>query len=145
MALMAISGACGQTRYGICGSGCDQEKNLPDCKKVLTSAGEFTAKAVIIAKPVSTKAWRARGNGWLAEVFPLCTCDGAFIEESDGSDRRRDVAVEDAIFLAGLCEKVYLILTAGTACVRQKSFLQEKLPCQAEAGLEHRYEIWRRS
>lgn len=47
-------------------------KNLPDCKKVLTSAGEFTAKAVIIAAGAEHKKLGVPGEKRLAgEVFPI--------------------------------------------------------------------------
>ena len=55
-------------------------KNLPDCKKVLTSAGEFTAKAVIIAAGAEHKKLGVPGEKRLAGrgISYCATCDGAF-------------------------------------------------------------------
>ena len=105
-------------------------KNLPDCKKVLTSAGEFTAKAVIIAAGAEhKKAWRAPGEkiGWLAEVFLIVRPVTALFHKKKVTAviGGGDVAVEDAIFLAGLCEKVYLIHRRDS--LRAAKSLQEKL------------------
>mgnify|MGYP002598382425 CR=1 FL=1 len=87
-------------------------KNLPDCKKVLTSAGEFTAKAVIIAAGAEHKKLGVPGEKRLAGrgISYCATCDGAFF-------RGKDVAVigggnsalDDALLLSEICNKVYLI------------------------------------
>ena len=54
------------------------------------------------------------------------TCDGAFYKKKvTAVIGGGDVAVEDAIFLAGLCEKVYLIHRRGS--LRAAKSLQEKL------------------
>ena len=77
-----------------------------------TSEGEIACKAVILATGAVNRklgipgedALRGRGVGYCA------TCDGAFYRGKvtavvGGSYQ----AVEDAIYLAGICEKVYLI------------------------------------
>ena len=58
-------------------------KNLPDCKKVLTSAGEFTAKAVIIAAGAEHKKLGVPGEKRLAGrgISYCATCDGAFYKK----------------------------------------------------------------
>ena len=103
-------------------------KNLPDCKKVLTSAGEFTAKAVIIAAGAEHKKLGVPGEKRLAGrgISYCATCDGAFYKKKvTAVIGGGDVAVEDAIFLAGLCEKVYLIHRRDS--LRAAKSLQEKL------------------
>ena len=103
-------------------------KNLPDCKKVLTSAGEFTAKAVIIAAGGEHKKLGVPGEKRLAGrgISYCATCDGAFYKKKvTAVIGGGDVAVEDAIFLAGLCEKVYLIHRRDS--LRAAKSLQEKL------------------
>lgn len=103
-------------------------KNLPDCKKVLTSAGEFTAKAVIIAAGAEHKKLGVPGEKRLAGrgISYCATCDGAFFKKKvTAVIGGGDVAVEDAIFLAGLCEKVYLIHRRDS--LRAAKSLQEKL------------------
>ncbi len=45
-------------------------KNLPDCKKVLTSAGSLRQRRSLLQPVRSTKSLACPGkNGWLAEVF----------------------------------------------------------------------------
>ena len=103
-------------------------KNLPDCKKVLTSAGEFTAKAVIIAAGAEHKKLGVPGEKRLAGrgISYCATCDGAFYKKKvTAVIGGGDVAVEDAIFLAGLCEKVYLIHRRDS--LRAAKSLQKKL------------------
>ncbi len=70
------------------------------CKTVLLATGAVSRKLDIPGE----EAFRGRGVGYCA------TCDGAFFRGKvtavvGGSYQ----AVEDAIYLAGLCEKVYLI------------------------------------
>ena len=87
-------------------------KNLPDCKKVLTSAGEFTAKAVIIAAGAEHKKLGVPGEKRLAGrgISYCATCDAAFFQDRTvvvvGGG---NVAVEDAILLSRTCKKVYLV------------------------------------
>ena len=91
-------------------------KNLPDCKKVLTSAGEFTAKAVIIAAGAEHKKLGVPGEDAFAGrgVSYCATCDGAFFRKKTAVVvGGGDVAAEDALFLARLCSKVYLVHRRG--------------------------------
>lgn len=80
--------------------------------KVETDKGDFEGKAVILATGASHAHLGVPGEEELAGmgVSYCATCDGAFFKNADvcvigGSD----VAVEDAIYLARTCSKVYLI------------------------------------
>lgn len=83
-----------------------------DCYVLHTSEGEVAAKSVILATGAVNRklgipgeeALRGHGVGYCA------TCDGAFYRGKTtavigGSYQ----AVEDAIYLSGICEKVYLV------------------------------------
>lgn len=81
-------------------------------KVIHTSDGEINAKALVIATGAKHAKLNVKGEERLAGrgVSYCATCDGAFYRNKivavvGGGD----VAVEDAIFLAGMCEKVYLI------------------------------------
>jgi len=103
-------------------------KNLPDCKKVLTSAGEFTAKAVIIAAGAEHKKLGVPGEKRLAGrgISYCATCDGAFFKgRTVAVVGGGDVAVGDALFLARGCKKVYLIHRRDE--LRAAKSLQKKL------------------
>lgn len=81
-------------------------------KKLKTTAGDFEAKAVIIASGAARRKLGCKGEEEFEGmgVSYCATCDGAFF-------RGKTVAVvgggesafEEAEYLAGLCEKVYLI------------------------------------
>lgn len=79
---------------------------------VVTDDGNFETKTVIVATGASHAKLMAPGEEELAGmgVSYCATCDGAFFKNRTvcvvgGSD----VAVEDAIYLARTCKKVYLI------------------------------------
>ena len=79
---------------------------------VNTTEGAFTAKTIIVATGASHALLNVPGEAELAGmgVSYCATCDGAFFRKREvavvgGSD----VAVEDAIYLARACKKVYLI------------------------------------
>ncbi len=84
-----------------------------DRKEVhLGSGGVLTAKAVILATGANHKPLGVPGEADLtgAGVSYCATCDGAFFRNKivavvGGGD----VALEDALYLSKLCEKVYLI------------------------------------
>lgn len=81
-------------------------------KKVLTDEGTFEAKAVIIASGASHSHLGVPGEETLAGrgVSYCATCDGAFYRgKTTVVVGGGDVAVEDAIFLARGCEKVYVV------------------------------------
>lgn len=83
-----------------------------DVKAVFTEDGIYEAKAVIIASGASHSHLGVPGEEELAGmgVSYCATCDGAFFRgRTVAVVGGGDVAVEDAIFLARACKKVYLI------------------------------------
>lgn len=86
--------------------------NEPDRRIVKTSEGEFEGRAVIIATGATHRHLDAPGEEELAGMgISYCaTCDGAFYKgKTTAVIGGGDVAVEDAIFLARFCKKVYLV------------------------------------
>ena len=89
-----------------------QVRDLGDRKLVTTNQGEYEAKALIIATGSENRKLGVEGEtGLIGRGVSYCaTCDGNFF-------RKRDVAVvgggntalEDALYLADLANKVYLI------------------------------------
>lgn len=81
-------------------------------KRVITDAGEFTSKTVIIAVGVKHRQTGLKNeNALVGKGISYCaTCDGAFY-------RNQTVAVlgggnsalQEAVLLSGLCKKVYII------------------------------------
>ena len=97
-------------------------------KKVVTSEGDYRAKAVILAMGATHRELQVPGEKELAGmgVSYCATCDGAFFRgRTVAVVGGGDVAVEDAIFLARGCEKVYLIHRRDE--LRAAKSLQEKL------------------
>lgn len=83
-----------------------------DYKTVHTAEGDFQARTVIIASGASHSHLGVPGEEELSGmgVSYCATCDGAFFRgKTVAVVGGGDVAVEDAIFLARTCEKVYLI------------------------------------
>ncbi|MBE5875537.1 MAG: thioredoxin-disulfide reductase [Lachnospiraceae bacterium] len=99
-----------------------------DVKCVHTTSGDYEAKAVILATGATHAMLGVPGEMQLAGmgVSYCATCDGAFFRNRTvvvvGGG---DVAVEDAIFLAGICKKVYLVHRRDT--LRAADALQKKL------------------
>jgi thioredoxin reductase (NADPH) len=97
-------------------------------KKVITDEGTYEAKAVIIASGATHSKLGAQGENQYAGIgVSYCaTCDGAFYRGKDvlvvGGG---DVAVEDAIFLARGCNKVYVVHRRDE--LRAAKVLQESL------------------
>ena len=97
-------------------------------KKVETDEGTYEAKAVIIASGATHSKLGAQGENQFAGmgVSYCATCDGAFYRGKDvlvvGGG---DVAVEDAIFLARGCNKVYVVHRRDE--LRAAKILQESL------------------
>ena len=86
------------------------------------------ARAVIIASGAHHRKLEILGEAeFTGKGVSYCaTCDGAFFrKKTTAVIGGGDVAVEDAIFLAGLCEKVYLIHRRDS--LRAAKSLQEKL------------------
>ena len=81
-------------------------------KLVKTDAGDLTARAVILATGAVHAALGVQGEERLSGkgVSYCATCDGAFFRgKTVAVVGGGDVALEDAIYLSRLCEKVYLI------------------------------------
>ncbi len=82
-------------------------------KKVTLDSGEdYYAKAVIIATGAVTRKLGVKGEEEFSGlgVSYCATCDGAFFKNrTTAVVGGGDVAVEDAIYLARLCKKVYVI------------------------------------
>jgi len=97
-------------------------------KKVMTDDAVYEAKAVIIASGASHSHLGAPGEEEFAGhgVSYCATCDGGFYRKKDtlvvGGG---DVAVEDAIYLARLCNKVYVVHRRDE--LRAAKVLQENL------------------
>ena len=97
-------------------------------KVIRTKKNEYRARAVIIACGATHRHLGIPGEEELSGmgVSYCATCDGAFYKKKvTAVIGGGDVAVEDAIFLAGLCEKVYLIHRRDS--LRAAKSLQEKL------------------
>lgn len=97
-------------------------------KKAVTSEGTYQAKTLILAMGATHRELGVPGEKELAGmgVSYCATCDGAFFRgRSVAVVGGGDVAVEDAIFLARGCEKVYLIHRRDE--LRAAKSLQEKL------------------
>ncbi len=97
-------------------------------KKVETDEGTYEAKAVIIASGATHSKLGAQGENQFAGmgVSYCATCDGAFYRGKDALVvGGGDVAVEDAIFLARGCNKVYVVHRRDE--LRAAKILQENL------------------
>ncbi len=97
-------------------------------KIVHTDEGDYEARAVILATGATHSMLGVEGEMRLAGmgVSYCATCDGAFFRgRTVAVVGGGDVAVEDAIFLAGICKKVYLIHRRDT--LRAADSLQKKL------------------
>ncbi|HJB91936.1 MAG TPA: thioredoxin-disulfide reductase [Candidatus Eisenbergiella merdigallinarum] len=87
-------------------------ENGADRKIVKTSEGDFEAGAVIIATGAAHRKLGVPGEERLSGmgVSYCATCDGAFFRDRTVAViGGGDVAVEDAIFLARGCKKVYVV------------------------------------
>lgn len=97
-------------------------------KIVHTQEGDYCAKAVIAATGASHNHLNVPGEEELAGmgVSYCATCDGAFFKDKIATVvGGGDVAVEDAIFLARACSKVYLVHRRES--LRAAKSLQDKL------------------
>ena len=103
-------------------------ENAASEKIVHTAEGDFEAKAVILATGASHSKLGVSGEERLSGmgVSYCATCDGAFFRNRTVAVvGGGDVAVEDAVFLAGICKKVYLIHRRDK--LRAADSLQKKL------------------
>lgn len=93
-----------------------------------TDLGDFRTRTVILATGASHSLLGVPGEKELAGmgVSYCATCDGAFYRRSTVAVvGGGDVAVEDAVYLAGICQKVYLIHRRDQ--LRAVDSLQKKL------------------
>jgi len=96
--------------------------------KVMSSKGEYQAKSVILALGAEHGKLNIPGEEELAGmgVSYCATCDGAFFKgRVVAVVGGGDVAVEDAIYLARACSKVYLIHRRGE--LRAAKMIQNQL------------------
>jgi thioredoxin-disulfide reductase len=99
-----------------------------DIKKIITSAEIYSTKSVIIATGATHRLLGILGEMELAGagVSYCATCDGAFFKDKTVAViGGGDVAVEDAIFLARLCKKVYVVHRRDE--LRAAKVLQDRL------------------
>ncbi len=99
-----------------------------DKKIVHTAKGDYEAKAVIVATGAEHAKLGVPGEAeFLGRGVSYCaTCDGAFFSgRTVAVVGGGDVALEDAIYLARVCEKVYLIHRRDE--LRGAKILQEDL------------------
>jgi thioredoxin reductase (NADPH) len=97
-------------------------------KKIITDEGVFFTKTIVLATGATHAELGIFGEKEFAGmgVSYCATCDGAFFRNRTVAVvGGGDVAVEDAIFLAGLCKKVYLIHRRDT--LRAAASIQGKL------------------
>lgn len=103
-------------------------EDLEEKKVVHTDEGDFETKAIILATGAAHAMLGVEGEMKFAGmgVSYCATCDGAFFRgRAVAVVGGGDVAVEDAIFLAGICKKVYLIHRRDS--LRAADSLQKKL------------------
>ena len=103
-------------------------KDMGNRKKVITETEELEAKAVILATGAIHAHLGVPGEEELSGmgVSYCATCDGAFFRNRTVAVvGGGDVALEDAIYLARSCEKVYLIHRRDE--LRGAMVLQEEL------------------
>lgn len=97
-------------------------------KKVITTKNTYETKTIILATGATWKKLGAEGEEKFTGrgVSYCATCDGAFYKDKEvvvvGGG---DVAVEDAIYLARICKKVYLVHRRDE--LRAVKGLQERL------------------
>lgn len=99
-----------------------------DVHKVVTSSGTYYAKTIILSTGAESRKLGAEGELKYASrgVSYCATCDGAFYRgKKTAVIGGGDVAVEDAIYLSRMCEKVYLIHRRNE--LRALKTLQDKL------------------
>lgn len=87
-------------------------ENSESGKKVITEGGEYFSKAVIIANGAKRRKLEIPGEDEFSGrgVSYCATCDGAFFKDKcvlviGGGN----TALEDALYLANICKKVYLV------------------------------------
>jgi thioredoxin reductase (NADPH) len=100
----------------------------PQCYRITGKKGTYLTKTVIVASGASHRKLGVAGEEHFAGagVSYCATCDGAFYRKKTAAVvGGGDVAIEDAIYLARMCEHVYLIHRRDS--LRGARSLQEKL------------------
>lgn len=99
-----------------------------ELKKVVTDKNEYKTRTVVIATGARHSKLGIPGEEEFSGmgVSYCATCDGAFFKDKTTAViGGGDVAVEDAIFLARICKKVYLVHRRDE--LRAAKILQERL------------------
>ena len=99
-----------------------------ELKKVITDKNEYKTRTIVIATGARHSKLGIPGEEEFSGMGVSCcaTCDGAFFKDKTTAViGGGDVAVEDAIFLARICKKVYLIHRRHE--LRAAKILQERL------------------
>ncbi len=87
-------------------------EKLKDKKKVITDKNEYESYAIVIATGVKNRELGLeRERELIGKGISYCaTCDGAFFKNKDVAViGGGNTALEDALFLSGYCNKVYVI------------------------------------
>lgn len=99
-----------------------------ELKKVITDKNEYKTRTIVIAAGARHSKLGIPGEEEFSGmgVSYCATCDGAFFKDKTTAViGGGDVAVEDAIFLARICKKVYLVHRRHE--LRAAKILQERL------------------
>ena len=112
-------------------------------KKVMTSEGTYEARTVVIATGADHRMLGVPGEEALRGmgVSYCATCDGAFFRGREVAVAGGgDVALEDALFLARACARVYLIHRReefrGAKSLQEKVFGTENIEVIRNAAVE---------
>ena len=111
-------------------------------KVVHTTEGDFETKSLILAMGAHHAHLGVPGEEELAGmgVSYCATCDGAFFKNRTVAVvGGGDVAVEDAIFLARTCEKVYLIHRRDS--LRAAQILQDSLKAMPNVEISYSHTV----
>ena len=93
------------------------------CKTVLTNADTYKAKSIIIATGSRSRRMGLDGEERLtgAGISYCATCDGAFFKgRTVAVFGGGNTALEEAVYLSGLCSKVYIIHRRNTFRAEQR-------------------------
>lgn len=110
-------------------------------KRVTTSGGTYEARTVIVANGVQRRKLQCPGEEkFLGRGVSYCaTCDGAFFKGRDAAViGGGNTALEDALFLANLCRRVYIVH-------RRDAYRGEKLLAEAVAARDNILPLFNRT